>query len=134
MNEGRMVKKGFTIVEVSLIIIVIVISASITLPYLFGTTSRTLKEQCRKQQHTIFFKTRECIHKYSESQRMLRELESGEVCEFLLKKRIAKSRDIFQCPSSSTGAQKPNDYEIVFDSLGKLIGIECTVDASHNYR
>ena len=127
-----MVKKGFTIVEASLIIIVIVITASIAFPYFFNAKGQLLKEHCRDNQRTIFSKTRECVIKYSESRGVFPEMESGEVCEFLLGKKILKSRDIFRCPSNSTGTEKPNDYKIVFNSVGKLMGVECTVDASHN--
>jgi hypothetical protein len=62
----------------------------------------------------------------------LRGKESEELCEFLLRKKIVRSHDAFRCPSNSTGTEKPNDYEIVFNSVGKLMRVECTVDASHN--
>ena len=132
MNESRMVKKGFTIVEVSLIIIVTVISASIAFPYFFSSKGQLLKEHCRNNQRTILWKTRECAIKYPGLGDGLRGMERGEVCEFLLGKRMVKSRDIFRCPSNDSATEKPNDYKIVFNSVGKLIGVECTVDDSHN--
>jgi len=134
MDKHKKVGKGFTIVEVTLVIIVVIITASIMFPYFLGSKGRNLKNHCRDKQQMIFYKISECILKYEESEEAMRGLDSKTIPEFLMEKRIVKSRDIFRCPSASSKSEKVGDYTIVFNSSGKFIGVECTVDPSHNNR
>ena len=132
MKDKRKIRKGFTIVEVSLIIIVLIISTAIAFRYSFNTRAGILRGCCGNNQNRIFYKIIECIHRYPDSEEIFRDMKSGEICEFLLKKRIIKSDDIFRCPSSSSKSQNPDDYRIIFNGEGKFIGVECGVDDSHN--
>ncbi len=132
MSKAKKIKKGFTIVEVSLIIIVLILSAVIAFPYIFNTRPGILRDYCRNNRNTVIDKMRECIHKHPESEEAFRGMKSGEICEFLLKNRIIKSDEIFRCPSSSSRSQSTNDYRMIFNGEGKFIGVECGVDDSHN--
>ena len=132
MDKRKKVGKGFTIVEVTLIIIVVIITASIMFPHFIGSKGRNLKEYCSDNKQIIFNKISECIFKYPESEEAMRGLNSETIPEFLMEKRIVKSHDIFRCPSVSSKSEKTGDYTIVFNSSGKFIGVECTIDPSHN--
>jgi len=134
MDKSKKVGKGFTIVEVTLVIIVVIITASIMFPYFLGSKGRFIKDHCRDKQQMIFYKINECILKYPETEKTMRGLHSETVPDLLIEKGLVKSPDLFKCPLSSPNSEKAGDYTIIFNSSGKFIGVECTVDPSHNNR
>ena len=112
-------EKGFSFVEIMVVLMIIGLLLSIALPNYIDARIRAEKEVCESNQKIIF--TAATMYMLAEPE-SLEDLSDQEKLDALFDEQYIKRRKWYECPSSSDNDF--DDYEIIFED-NIVADVEC---------
>ena len=125
----RKTKKGFTIVELIVVLTIISLIAIMVIPNYMDAHGKAMGTTCVSNQRMIYTAAALFINIEAES---LEDMGHQERLESLVEKDYVRGYSLCECPSSGDGDN--DDYTLVFED-GYISDVECDVKpAEHEWK
>ena len=123
-------KKGFTLVEIMIVVAIIGVIATIAIPAFVRAREQARKKVCIANQRSIFGAA--MVYEINEEASLQDAGSRKSRLTTLIDEGYIKGESGYECPSSPT--KDYDDYEMIFDSDGYIVDIECQIEpAKHKW-
>jgi prepilin-type N-terminal cleavage/methylation domain-containing protein len=125
---SKMQKRGFTLVEIMIVVAIIALLAVLAIPAFAKARRNSILQKCLQNQRTIYEAV--CRYEMDNNNTMFAVRNNGaQIRDLFIQHDYMNPINNFDCPASPI--KDYDDYVLIYTNGTEFFGVHCTIDATH---